>query len=377
MKYAYENLSPTQFETLIILLCQRLLGISVQGFAIGPDGGKDARFDGTAELFPSKSAPWIGGVVIQAKHTIGYNKNFYESDFFSKTSDKNTLGEELPRIEKLRTDKELDHYMLFANRRLAGKAEQEIRVHISTRAKIPQSSVYLAGLEQLELWWKQFPDVPDLAELDPLDCPLTVSPDQLADVVQALADEKETIIKIVDDPPLPRVSYEAKNVINGMTPDYAAAQRRKYLKETKQIGAFLSDPDNSKLRLLYDSVADEFQLKIVSKRKEYHSFDLVMEYLAELLFGRDVILSQNRRLTRLVLFFGGTRVSSARGDTIVICGELLASRRHYCAARPASVFLCHSFHRPKVLSCSSSFVSRSSFSISARVWRGALHSYHQ
>ena len=33
MKFAYEDLSSEQFETLIVLLCQRILGVSVQGFA--------------------------------------------------------------------------------------------------------------------------------------------------------------------------------------------------------------------------------------------------------------------------------------------------------------------------------------------------------
>lgn len=37
MKYAYENLGDEQFETLLIFLCQKLLGISVQGFSKGPD----------------------------------------------------------------------------------------------------------------------------------------------------------------------------------------------------------------------------------------------------------------------------------------------------------------------------------------------------
>lgn len=31
MKFAYEDLSDGQFENLIVFLCQRLLGISVQG----------------------------------------------------------------------------------------------------------------------------------------------------------------------------------------------------------------------------------------------------------------------------------------------------------------------------------------------------------
>ena len=69
MKFAYEDLSDDQFEKLIVFLCQHLLGISVQGFAKGPDGGRDAKFVGTAELHPSKAAPWIGTIIVQAKHT--------------------------------------------------------------------------------------------------------------------------------------------------------------------------------------------------------------------------------------------------------------------------------------------------------------------
>ncbi len=33
MKYAYEDLSDGQFESLIVFLCQRLFGISVLGSA--------------------------------------------------------------------------------------------------------------------------------------------------------------------------------------------------------------------------------------------------------------------------------------------------------------------------------------------------------
>jgi hypothetical protein len=94
MKYAYEDLNSDQFETLVVLLCQRLLGISVQGFAKGPDGGRDAKFIGTAELHPSKASPWSGTTIIQAKHTNGYNRNFSEGDFFSLTAANTVLSEE-------------------------------------------------------------------------------------------------------------------------------------------------------------------------------------------------------------------------------------------------------------------------------------------
>lgn len=305
MKFAYEDLGDDQFESLIVLLCQRLLGVSVQGFAKGPDGGRDAKFVGTAELHPSKAAPWVGTTIIQAKHTNGYNRNFSESDFFSTTTVTTVLGKEILRIKKLREAKQLDHYMLFANRRLAGNAESEIRERIASQCSIPASSIYLCGLEQLEIWLKRFPDVAKEAELDPVDSPLIVSPDDLAEVVQALARHKDSVVALLDDPPTARVSYEQKNTLNNMSAEYAKAQRKRYLKETAQIRTFLAAPENFVLLQMYESVVDEFQLKIIAKRKDYQTFDEVMEYLVDLLFKRDPVLRQHahKRLTRAVLFY--------------------------------------------------------------------------
>ena len=305
MKFDYEDLSDAQFETLVVFLCQRLLGISVQGFAKGPDGGRDAKFVGTAELHPSRAAPWIGTTIIQAKHTIGYNRNFSESDFFSTTAQSTVLGKEIPRVKKLRESRQIDHYMLFANRRLAGNAESEIRAFLAQQCDIPASSIYLCGLEQLEVWLKTFPDVASKADLDPIDSPLTVSPDDLAEVVQALARQRNEVSAVLDDPPTTRVKYAQKNALNDMTADYAKAQLKRYLKETAQIQAFLAAPENLELLRMYESVVDEFQLKIIAKRKDYQTFDAVMEYLVDLLFNRDPVLRQHahKRLTRAVLFY--------------------------------------------------------------------------
>ncbi len=305
MKFAYEDLGDDQFEQLVVCLCQHVLGISVQGFAKGPDGGRDAKFVGTAELFPSKAAPWVGTTIIQAKHTNGYNRNFSESDFFSKTAANSVLGKEIPRIKKLRAAKQLDHYMLFANRRLAGNAETEIREYIATECAVPTTSIYLCGVEQLETWLKRFPQAATDADLDPVDSPLIVSPDDLAEVVQALARQIDGVTVLPDDPPTNRVTYEQKNALNNMSVEYAKAQRRKYLKETAQIRTFLAAPENLELLRMYESVVDEFQLKIIAKRKNYQTFDELMEYLVDLLFSRDPVLRQNahKRLTRAMLFY--------------------------------------------------------------------------
>jgi len=305
MKYAYEDLSDEQFETLVVLLCNRLLGIAVQGFAKGPDGGRDGKFVGTAELFPSKAAPWVGTTIIQAKHTNGLNRNFSETDFYNPKAKKSVLGEELPRIKRLRESKNLDNYLLFSNRRLAGNAESEIRQYLADGAGIPVGSVYLCGIEKLELLLKIFSDVPKFANLDPIDSPLIVSPDDLSEIVQALARQKNEMSALLDKPPVPRVRYEEKNKINNMSAEYAKQLWKKFLKYTLQIQTFLAAPENIELQRMYESVVDEFQLKITSKRKDYQTFDEVMEYLIDLLFARDPILNQhgNRKLTRAVLFY--------------------------------------------------------------------------
>jgi hypothetical protein len=304
MKFAYEDLSSEQFEQLILMICQRLLGMGVQGFSTGPDGGRDGKFTGTAETYPSKAEPWRGTTILQGKHTNGINRHCAEKDFFNPGSEDTVIGKEIPRIKRLRTMGELHNYMVFTNRRLAGGVEAKIRKHISTRCDLSEQNVSICGLEQLELWLKRYSDIPATIDLDPIDSPLILSPDDLSVVVQALHDAKDAVAKITTKPPVRRVSYEAKNKANGMTATYADALRKRYLKDTVQIGAFLAAPENEELLSLYNSVTEEFQLKIIANRKDHQTFDKVMEYLVSLLFGRDAVLRQvhHRRITRAVLF---------------------------------------------------------------------------
>ncbi|MBC7951443.1 MAG: hypothetical protein H7Z12_06410 [Rhodospirillaceae bacterium] len=303
MMYRYEDLSDDQFEELIVLLCRHLLGVGVKGFAKGPDGGRDAKFVGTAELHPSKAAPWTGTIIVQAKHTNGYNKHFSETDFYNPRSEKTVIGEEVPRIKNLRDAKQLDHYMLFSNRRLAGNADQLITAHIAKETGLTEGSIYLCGVEQLESWLKQFPAAAKLAKLDPVDSPLIVSPDELAVVVQAFAAHETLISETIDTPPTERTPYEEKNALNQMTPDYAKALRKLYLKDTAQIHTFLAAPENLKILRAYEAAVEEFQLKIIAKRKNYQNFDAIINYLVDLLFARDPVLRQHKRLTRAMVFY--------------------------------------------------------------------------
>ncbi len=304
MRYAYEDISDVQFEDLVISLCKLLFGVSVQGFAIGTDGGRDAKFVGTAEIFPSKSKPWVGRTIIQAKHVNTYNRSCSECDFFGINKSNTVIGKEIPRIRKLREGKLLDNYILFSNRRLTAKTEEDIRQTISEECDIPYQSIYLCGVEQLEAWLKQFPEAAERADIDPIDSPLIVSSDDLAEIVQIISKNMSLLCNVPDDIP-ERVLYADKNKLNNMSAEYAAAQRAKYLKETAQIKTFLAAPENFKFLKMYEAITDDFQLKILSKRKSYQAFDEVMEYLVELLSGRDPVLRQkeHRRLTRAILFY--------------------------------------------------------------------------
>jgi len=52
----YFDLSDDQFEKVVVALGQRMFGAGLIGFTKGKDGGRDAKFNGTAALPPEN---WI------------------------------------------------------------------------------------------------------------------------------------------------------------------------------------------------------------------------------------------------------------------------------------------------------------------------------
>jgi hypothetical protein len=303
MKYPYEEMGEDQFEKLVVYICKKILGSAAQGFAKGPDGGRDAKFVGTAECHPSIRSPWSGTIIVQAKHTIGINAKFSDSDFSSPENQSSTIELEIPRIKKLYDGKKLDYYMLFTNRRLTGNADDAIRERISKETGLPKANIFLAGVEQIEDYLKVYPDICTHADIDPIDYPLSIDPADLADVINGLASNANVVKGTIDDLPLRRISYDEKNKLNGLSSEYAEDMIRKYLPETASIPMFLASPENEELQRKYVDVADELQKKIIAKRKSYQSFDEVMNYVADILIKRDSDLARHKRLTRVVLFY--------------------------------------------------------------------------
>jgi hypothetical protein len=298
--YPFEDLDDAQFERLVVQCARKLFGKGVQAFAPGKDGGRDALFDGTAESFPSKASPWTGKTVIQAKHTLGTNQHFSEKGF-GDAAPSSVISKEIPRIRNLVEEGDLDNYLLFSNRRLGGVAGPKIAKRIARDCGVPENQVHLAGTERLSDLVAEFPEVLTLAKIDPVDGPLLVSSENLAELILAIADElapAQAIAKPVD-----RLPYERKNELNSMTPEFAKRLESNYLGRTKQIESFLADPANSDSVQRYEAAVEDFQLKIIAKRKNHQTFDEVFNHLVEVLIKRDGVLAREPALVRAVLFF--------------------------------------------------------------------------
>lgn len=300
MSYPFEDLDDSQFERLVVQCARKLFGPGVQAFSTGPDRGRDALFEGTAERFPSQSGPWIGTTVIQAKHTLGTNQHFNDKNFGGDAAS-SVISEEIPRIKRLVESGELTNYLLVSNRRLGGVFGPKLAARIAEECGIPRDQVHLAGTERLSDLIAEYPEVLALAQIDPVDGPLLVSSADLAELILAIGEELGPPQALTQ--PVDRIPYEKKNEINSMTPEFAKALEHRYLARTKQIESFLADPANSEHLERYEAAVEDFQLKIIAKRKDHQTFDEVFNHLVEILVKRDGVLAREPSLVRAVLFF--------------------------------------------------------------------------
>lgn len=302
MGYPFEDISDTQFESVVIQCMKKLFGAGVQGFSVGPDGGRDARFVGTAERFPSAASPWTGTTIGQAKHTIATNAH-YSDPSFSGSAESSVLSKETIRIKKLVEAGELDNYILFSNRRLGGVVGPKLTKALAEATGISPAQLHLAGVEYLDDLLFEYPDILRLAKVDPVDGPLLVSSADLAEVILKIADELNVSPAPKDLVPVDRVTFREKNELNSMSSEFADELAKRYLGYTAQIDDFLADPANADVLARYEATVEDFQLKIVAKREDYQSFDDVFNYLVDVLVRRDGVLGRNRSLVRATLFY--------------------------------------------------------------------------
>jgi hypothetical protein len=300
--YAYHDLSPHQFEQLVVSICYELLGAGVQPFAPGPDGGRDAKFVGTAQRFPSTAEPWRGAFIVQAKHTRSPIGKFSESDF-SGAGKSSVLSKEMPRIKKLRDQGELDHYILFSNRALGAEANASISDKIRDACGVP--NVHLVGVEALERFVKGMPQVKKELEPHQYDLPLRASPLDLANFITHIA---EHAAKVFEDGRfqlgrLERQAFTAKNAANGLSDEYARTITKHHLARFEAIRKLLADPASYIALRSYEAAVADFAAALAAHRHKFETYDLLLDHLLVGLLERDCDLAANSKLARTVLYF--------------------------------------------------------------------------
>lgn len=302
MRYPYEDLHDSAFERLVVQCMRELFGPGVQSFAAGADGGRDARFHGTAERFPSAASPWSGLTVGQAKHTAAINAHFSEPSF-SSTAATSILSEEIKRLKKLKAAGEVEFYILFSNRRLGGVIGPQLEQRLATEVGLEKQNVQFLGVERLDDLLHEHPYILRLARLDPVDNPLLPSSQDLAEVILAIAGQLAPAQ--AEPPPTDRVSYTEKNEFNNMSDGFAEELNKRCLPYTRKIEDFLAAPENADVVARYDATVEDFQLKIIAKRADYQSFDDVFNHLVDMLVKRDPVLAGRGRprLVRIMLFY--------------------------------------------------------------------------
>ncbi|MFA5518175.1 MAG: ABC-three component system protein [Spirochaetota bacterium] len=295
-KYPLYYLNHSEFENITVLICRKILGEAVVPFAKGPDGGRDGKFNGKANCFPSEATPWDGKIVIQAKHTTKVNASCSDSDF-QKILEDNVL----PAIQRLKEKNKIDFYMLFTNRKLTGMQDEKIEDLINENTNIP--NIIIAD-EKIQQWLQSYPDIVKEAKLQGLLTPLQFDEQDLKDLIiefHKSIPDTGMIGKSEED--YTYISMERKNELNQLSYVYFDEVIKKNITYFDSIRNFLKDPINLPLKEIYEDTIDELNAKIVLSRNEYNAFENLLEDFYNYVIANNRELAGKKRLIRLFLHY--------------------------------------------------------------------------
>ena len=266
--YRLDELDPSEFEKLCGKICTIILGEGFNHFSEGRDGGKDGKFTGKANSFPSTSEPYEGKFIIQAKHTTNPIGSCSMSEF------RTILKKEIPKIQKLKENKELGYYILFTNRKLTAGKEAEFCEEI--QKDIPDITFCICGKEWIHSFLDRYRDLHKEFGFDKYRSPLEVRPKELETVIKEFRKQipKESSLDAKNSKKdFLYTGMEKKNEINNLSDDYYKYLREDSEKYFHHIYEFLKNPRNEEYKRLYTDTAFDFKGVIISRRDDYDKFD--------------------------------------------------------------------------------------------------------
>jgi len=298
--YRLYEMTDDGFEGLIGYLCSEELGTGTITFSKGRDGGRDARFEGTANNYPSKVSPWSGKFIVQAKHTSNPIASCSDKDFHgNKTS---VISKEVKKVKKLRERAEVDNYVLFTNRKMSGDADAGIRAYIQKETGIENAAVH--GLEYIQgLMAKHDKEVRRFFHLDQLRGPLIFHSQDLKLLLSAIS--KHGVINKVGECKfeLNFVKISEKNELNKLSERYFRHIQSNSTPYLGQIERFLTSPLNVDLTGLYDNIVAEFNNKILIRRNDYDKFEEIFEVIYDSILEQEPELHKMSRLLYVMLHY--------------------------------------------------------------------------
>ena len=295
--YRLHELNDDEFEKLVVRICVRWLGEGVTPFAAGKDGGRDGKFHGTANCFPSASAPLTGHCVIQAKHVAAPNKSCSDKDFAK------LLKAEHAKIKRLIHEGICDHYIVFSNRKYTGGADEK---YVKDLMGLGLKSVYIVGVERLHLALDDYVEIRSTLPNRFDSSPFRFDPDDLVEVICALSaftkGDIDSTFKSAFD--FEKLKMPAKNALNGVTDEYyEQIIIDQSMPHFERVSQFLQNPRNATITDLYHDAADELKQKIIIRRAQFGIFDDIFLFMYEQIQEKKTALRGKRRLITIILHY--------------------------------------------------------------------------
>lgn len=302
-RYPLHDLGDEGFEDLVTRICRKILGSGTTSFVKGRDGGKDAKFVGTANCFPSNTSPLSGTVIIQAKHTTDPTKSCSDNDFESNQT--SILNKEIPKIRKQVEEQAVTHYLLFTNRKKTGGAETRIPAKIISETWVKHA--WLLGNEDIQNFLLDYKEIVDEVGLNKLRSPILFTPDDIREVVSEFFRQKDSMSQVFDS----RHDFQnypgidEKNIINNLSDRYFRYIESDSLPKFAQIESFLKNPRNSDVADQYHAVADELKGQLITHRDTFERFDDALEHVYQLIHERSPELqpAPRRRLVKIFVHY--------------------------------------------------------------------------
>ena len=279
MDYRLELLSEDNFEILVNRICQKILGTGVISFSKGKDGGRDGKFTGTSQNFPSLTAPWTGKFIIQAKHTDNPIASCSDNDF------KATVDSEIEKIKNLKKANEIDCYLLFTNRKYSGVKGEQLLAKIKKDTGL--ENVEIIGKESLnDMYIKPSREIIREFQLDLMHIPFDFSENEIKNIItgfhknlpQLSSSIESQVEKIKSD--YERIGLEDKNIKNSLSKEYYENEVLAVsLQDFEKITSFLLNPINEDLKEQFYNIAAELRNLILLKRDNFFAFEEIFIFI--------------------------------------------------------------------------------------------------